>query len=70
MEKHLHASVEAVRAENRELQEVQTAASHNRTALDLLLPLQGDTCEVIGAECCSYVSDAAAEVLDVVHHTA
>lgn len=38
--------------------------------LDLLLASQGETCKVICTECCSYISDASAEVLDMVHDTA
>lgn len=42
----------------------------NRMALDLLLAAQGGTCKVIGAECCSYVSDATSDMMDMVHDTA
>ena len=52
------------------MQEVRTVALQNRMALDLLLAAQGGACKVIGAECCSFVSDATPEVMDMVHDMA
>lgn len=66
VEKHLKASSKAMIAEHKALQEVKTVALQNCMALDLL----GQTCKVIGAECCSYISNTSAEVLDTVHDTA
>lgn len=69
LESHMNASVKAMLAEHKELQEVKTIALQNRMALDLLLASQGGTCKVIGTECCTYVSDATDEVMDMVHNT-
>ena len=70
LENHLNASSRAMLAEHRELQEVKTVALQNRMALGLLLAAQGGTCKVIGTECCFYISDATAEVIDMAHDTA
>lgn len=70
LENHLNASNKAMLAEHKELQEVKTVVLQNRMALDLLLAAQGGTCKVIGTECCSYISDATAEVMDMAHDTA
>lgn len=56
LESHLNASSKAMLAEHKELREVRTVALQNRMALDLLLAAQGGTCQVIGTECCSYIS--------------
>ncbi|XP_042264921.1 uncharacterized protein LOC121902080 isoform X6 [Thunnus maccoyii] len=70
LENHLNASSRAMLAEHKELQEVKTVALQNRMALDLLLAAQGGTCKLIGSECCSYISDATADVMDMAHDTA
>ncbi|XP_034005616.1 uncharacterized protein LOC117497720 [Trematomus bernacchii] len=70
VEKHLNVSNTAMLAEHKELQEVRTVALQNRMALDLLLAAQGGTCKVIGSECCSFISDATPEVMDMAHDTA
>lgn len=70
LESHLNASSKAMLAENKELQEVKTVALQNRMALDLLLAAQGGTCKVLGSECCSYISDATTDVMNMVHDTA
>ncbi|XP_034078805.1 uncharacterized protein LOC117550475 [Gymnodraco acuticeps] len=69
VENHLNASNTAMLAEHKELQEVRTVALQNRMALDLLLAAQGGTCKVIGSECCSFISDATPEVMDMAHDT-
>lgn len=69
LEAHLNASAKAMLAEHRELTEVKNIALQNRMALDLLLAAQGGTCRVISVECCTYVSDATQEVMDMVHNT-
>ncbi|XP_034058965.1 uncharacterized protein LOC117537743 [Gymnodraco acuticeps] len=70
VENHLNVSNRAMLAEHKELQEVRTVALQNRMALDLLLAAQGGTCKVIGSECCSFISDATPEVMDIAHDTA
>ncbi|XP_034081668.1 uncharacterized protein LOC117552405 [Gymnodraco acuticeps] len=70
VEHHLNVSNTAMLAEHKELQEVRTVALQNRMALDLLLAAQGGTCKVIGSECCSFISDATPEVMDMAHDTA
>ena len=69
LESHLNASSRALLAEHKELQEVKTVALQNRMALDLLLAAQGGTCALVGTECCSYVSDATGDVMDMIHDT-
>ncbi|XP_034053622.1 syncytin-1-like [Gymnodraco acuticeps] len=70
VENHLNVSNRAMLAEHKELQEVRTVALQNCMALDLLLAAQGGTCKVIGFECCSFISDAKPEVMDMAHDTA
>ncbi|XP_060128174.1 uncharacterized protein LOC132591772 [Zootoca vivipara] len=48
-----------------ELTQVRSMTLQNRLALDLLLASQGGTCKLIGAECCSYISD---QTLNVTAH--
>ena len=70
LESHLNASSRAMLAEHKELQEVKTVALQNRMALDMLLAAQGGTCKLIGTECCSYISDATTDVMNMAHDTA
>ncbi len=49
------------------LREVKTVALQNHMDLDLLLA--GGTCKAVDTECCSYISDATTDVMDMVHDT-
>lgn len=72
LEAHLNASAKAMLAEHKELGEVKNLALQNRMALDLLLAARGGTCAYLNSassECCVYVSDATASVMDMVHNT-
>lgn len=51
-----------------ELASVRLLALQNRAALDFLLAAQGGTCAIIGSECCTFVPDYNATVVDIVNH--
>ncbi|KAF0041901.1 hypothetical protein F2P81_005433 [Scophthalmus maximus] len=51
-----------------ELASVRLLALQNRAALDFLLAARGGTCAVIGSECCTFVPDYNATVVDIVSH--
>lgn len=53
----------AFSAMQNEIDDIKRMALQNRMALDLILASQGGVCEVIGTECCTYISDASSAVL-------
>lgn len=67
LETHLNASAKAIVAEHKEMTEVKRLAIENRMTLDVVLASKGGSCKLIGVECCTYISDATQEVMDMVH---
>lgn len=65
LERHMNVSLKAAVAMQGELSEVRTMALQNRMALDIVLAEKGGTCTLIGAECCTYISDATQAVQDL-----
>ncbi|XP_041646983.1 syncytin-A-like isoform X2 [Cheilinus undulatus] len=51
-----------------ELASVRLLALQNRAALDFLLSAQGGTCAIIGSECCTFVPDYNATIVDIINH--
>ena len=57
LESHMNASDTAIFALASEVNEIKTVSLQNRMVLDIMLADKGGACQVIGTECCSYVSD-------------
>ena len=47
---------------NGEMIAMRAVALQNRIALDLVLAAQGETCAVIGSECCTYIPDKSVHI--------
>ncbi|KAJ8007625.1 hypothetical protein DPEC_G00096120 [Dallia pectoralis] len=69
LEKHMNTTAKAIVALGKELDETRAVALQNRLALDMILASQGGVCKIVKSECCTFISDASQEVLDLVKET-
>ena len=61
-EKLANETAEGFTKVNAEMVTIWTVAMQNRITLDVLLAEQGDTCAVIGSECCTEIPNNSEEI--------